>query len=98
LEISKELGHIVSRYLLSFRDTLARHRAIVAMLRQVHHSSQRVSASAGPEAGCTTAPAKLALGKPLSRGNRGNNADAAGSGMQLAKLRVMGRDAQRWWR
>ena len=36
---------------------------------------------AGPEAadplvGCTTAPAKLANGKPLSRKERGNNADA----------------------
>jgi hypothetical protein len=33
-------------------------------------------ATAGPGAGCTTAPAKLASGKPLSRGKRGNNADA----------------------
>ena len=31
---------------------------------------------AGPGAGCTTAPAKLASGKPLSREKRGNDADA----------------------
>ena len=36
----------------------------------------RLPAIAGLETGCTTAPAKLASGKPLSRGNRGNNADA----------------------
>jgi hypothetical protein len=33
-------------------------------------------AISGPEAGCTTAPAKLASGRPLSREERGNNADA----------------------
>jgi hypothetical protein len=31
---------------------------------------------ADPEAGCTTAPAKLANCKPLSREERGNNTDA----------------------
>jgi hypothetical protein len=42
----------------------------------------RRSAIAGPQAGpahkagCTTAPAKLAPGKPLSREERGDNADA----------------------
>jgi hypothetical protein len=36
----------------------------------------RRSASAGLEAVCKTAPTKLASSKPLSRGNRGNNADA----------------------
>jgi hypothetical protein len=35
----------------------------------------RRSAIAGPEAGYTTAPAKLASGKPLSPEKRGNNAD-----------------------
>jgi thiamine phosphate synthase YjbQ (UPF0047 family) len=55
---------------------------------------------AGPEVGCTTASAKLASSMPLSRGNRGNNADAhlKRAAQTGCTSQIMGRDAQRWWR